>query len=254
MLPVTIREAKMAISESMPDKRTPRVNLRAYAATVLIAGLTACGSSTSNSGPIVPVLPPPPVAAATNYVDLSVATSGAGTQASPWNNLTVVDSVTFSPGDQLFFKRGMTCSGTLSPQGSETTGSPIVIHANGTGAQPTIDGGMNMAAVQLTGQQGWEINNLEIVGGNKYGIDIAGPAPNMAYTHFRLTNLNVHGARYLSSGNDSGEVVITIGNAGETFNDIVIDGVTTHIGIPPRLDHGGNCERCCEIPLAHSRT
>ena len=198
MLPVTIREAKMAIPESMPDKRTPRVNSRAYAATVLIAGLTACGSSTSNSGPIVPVLPPPPVAAATNYVDLSVATSGAGTQASPWNNLTVVDSVTFSPGDQLFFKRGMTCSGTLSPQGSETTGSPIVIHANGTGAQPTIDGGMNMAAVQLTGQQGWEINNLEIVGGNKYGIDIAGPAPNMAYTHFRLTNLNVHGARYLS--------------------------------------------------------
>jgi len=43
-----------------------------------------------------------------------------------------------------------------------------------------------------------------------------------------LTNLNIHGAHHVTTGNDSGEIFITIGNAGETINDIVIDGVTTH--------------------------
>jgi hypothetical protein len=103
-----------------------------------------------------------------------------------------------------------------------------VIDAYGAGPQPIIDGGMNTAAVQLIGQQGWEIDNLEVVGGNYYGVNIAGTAPNTAYTHFRLTNLNIHGAHHTAATNDSGEVFITIGNAGETINDIVIDGVTAH--------------------------
>jgi hypothetical protein len=123
----------------------------------------------------------------------------------------------------------MTCSGILEPLGSGTTASPIVIDAYGTGPQPIIDGGMNTAAVQLIGQQGWEINNLEVVGGYYYGVDIVGTAPNAAYTHFRLTNLNVHGAHYTSiAAHDSGEVSIVIGNTGESINDVVIDGVTVH--------------------------
>jgi hypothetical protein len=154
--------------------------------------------------------------------------NGTGTQASPWNTLASVGAATFSPGDQLLFKRGMTCSGILAPLGSGTTASPIVIDAYGTGPQPIIDGGMNLAAVQLINQQGWEINNLEVVGGDYYGVNIAGTAANAAYTHFRLTNLNIHGAHHITTGNDSGEVFITIGNAGETFNDILIDGVTVH--------------------------
>jgi hypothetical protein len=161
-------------------------------------------------------------------VDCSAAINGTGTQASPWNTLASVSATTFNPGDKLLFKRGMTYSGILEPLGSGSTASPIVIDAYGTGPQPIIDGGMNTAAVQLTNQQGWEINNLEIVGGDVYGIYIAGTTPNTAFTHFRLTNLNVHGAHFTSSGIDSGEVFITIGNAGESFNDIVIDGVTAH--------------------------
>jgi len=104
-----------------------------------------------------------------------------------------------------------------------------VIDAYGTGPQPIIDGGMNTAAVQLINQQGWEINNLEIVGGNYYGVDIAGNASNTAYTHFRLTNLNIHGAHYVSTiTNDSDEVLITTGNAGSSINDVVLDGLTVH--------------------------
>jgi len=207
-----------------------------YIALAFLICPMGCGGrqSSSNSVPTPTPTPPPtptptPVPAAASYVDCSAPSNGIGTQSSPWNTLTSVDATTFNPGDQIFFKRGMTCNGTLAPQGSGTTASPIVIDAYGTGPQPIIDGGMNLAAVQLTGQQGWEINNLEVVGGNNYGVNIAGTATNTAYTHFRLTNLNVHGAHYNSvSGNDSGEIFITIGNAGETFNDVVLDGVVAH--------------------------
>ncbi len=222
----------MVTAESIRGRRPP-VESRLYTATVFLICLTGCAGNQSYSGSFSPALPtvpsPPPPAAAMSYVDCSAATNGNGTQSSPFNTLTSIDATTFNPGDQIFFKRGMTCNGTLAPLGSGTTASPIVVDAYGTGPQPIIDGGMDTAAVQLTNQQGWEIDNLEIVGGNQYGVNIAGTAQNTAYTHFRLTNLNVHGAHYTSvTGDDSGEIVITIGNAGESLNDIVIDGVQVH--------------------------
>jgi len=225
-----------SIHARQPSRMQFRPN-RAPALSICLAAclcLTACNTSQIASSlptltnPTPPANPTPPIAAANTYVDCSAATNGTGSQASPWNTLASVSATTFSPGDQLLFKRGMTCSGALSPHGSGTTASPIVIDAYGTGPQPIIDGGMNTAAVELVGQQGWEINNLEVVGGDYYGVNIAGTDPNTAYTHFRLTNLNVRGAHHITTGNDSGEVFISIGNAGETFNDIVIDGVTVH--------------------------
>jgi hypothetical protein len=220
----------MSLPDPIPGKRSRRVEIALYVSTMFLTGLVACGCGDQTSQPGPPAQPPPPpVAAATSYVDCSAATNGSGTQSSPWNNLTAVDAVTFNPGDQILFKRGTTCNGILDPLGSGTAASPIVIDAYGTGAQPIIDGGTtNNAVVALSNQQGWEINNLEIVGGNQYGVYISGSALNTAYTHFRLTNLNIHGAHYVSSGNDSGEVFISIGNAGETFNDIVIDGLAAH--------------------------
>ncbi len=141
----------------------------------------------------------------------------------------MISTTTFNPGDQILFNRGTTCSGVLAPLGSGTTASPIVIDAYGTGPQPIIDGGMNTTAVGLYGVEGYEINNLEIVGGNQYGIYIVGTAPNTTYTHYRLTNLNVHGAHYVSTANsDSDEILIAIGNEGENFDDIVLDGVSAH--------------------------
>src|SRR5579863_4011377 len=90
-----------------------------------------------------------------------------------------------------------------------STASPIVVDAYGAGPQPMIDGGMNNAAVRLYDQQGWEINNLEVVGGNPYGVFIGGNTSNATWTHFRLTNLNVHGAHYTTNNeHDSGEVVL----------------------------------------------
>jgi hypothetical protein len=227
--PAAFQSASGFILEPSQGNRPLRLNFPVSIALVFLICLAGCGVIPSDStSPTVPIPPPPPVVGASTYVDCSAATNGTGTQASPWNTLASVSAATFSPGDHLYFKRGMTCDGILEPLGSGTTASPIIIDAYGSGAQPIIDGGMNTAAVQLIGQQGWEINNLEIVGGNQYGVYIAGNAPNTAYTHFRLTNLNVHGAHYVSSGNDSGEVFITIGNTGETFNDVVMDGVLAH--------------------------
>jgi len=222
----------MVISESIQGERPPRAKFHGHFALVFLVCLTACGGNQPSAGPSSPAPPnppPPPTVATTNYVDCSASTNGTGAQASPWNTLAMVSAATFSPGNQILFKRGMTCNGILEPLGSGTTASPIVIDAYGTGPQPTIDGGMNTAAVQLIDQQGWEINNLEIVGGNSYGVYIAGTAPNAAYTHFRLTNLNIHDAHYTSvTTDDSDEVLITIGSDGESFNDVVIDGVVVH--------------------------
>jgi hypothetical protein len=182
---------------SLPNliERNPshRVELHPLVLAFLLIGLLSCGggSQSASQGQPPPPPPPPPVAAATSYVDCSAASNGSGTQSSPWNTLASVSATTFNPGDQILFNRGTTCGGILDPLGSGTTTSPIVIDAYGTGPQPIIDGGMNVAAVQLTGQQGWEINNLEVVGGNNYGVNIAGTAANTAYTHFRLTNLNL---------------------------------------------------------------
>lgn len=210
-------------------KRLSRRVVGVFELAMLLACISCGGGGSSQVGTQQPPPPPPPsTPAATSYVDCSAASNGSGTQASPWNTLSAINGQTFAPGDQILFKRGTSCSGILEPLGSGTTAAPIVIDAYGTGPQPIIDGGMNTAAVQLTDQQGWEINNLEIVGGDHYGVYIAGTSTNTSYTHFRLTNLNVHGAHHIASASDSGEIFITIGNAGETFNDVVIDGVTAH--------------------------
>ena len=219
----------MSVPNLTQRNTSHRVELQQFILAFLLICLPSCGGGSQSSSQGPPPPPPPPPTAVTYYVDCSAASNGTGTQSSPWNTLASVSATTFNPGDKILFNRGTTCSGILEPLGSGTTSSPIVIDAYGTGPQPIIDGGMNVAAVQLVNQQGWEINNLEIVGGNKYGVYIAGTAPNAAYTHFRLTNLNVHGAHYISTTtNDSDEVLITISNSGETINDVVIDGVAAH--------------------------
>jgi hypothetical protein len=230
----------MLISISTHFKQPPRLQSHSCIAPALFVCLmaclclNACNTSQISSGlptptnPNPPVNPTPPTVAAISYVDCSAATNGTGTQASPWNTLASVGAATFNPGDQLLFKRGTTCTGVLAPLGSGTTASPIVIDAYGTGPQPIIDGGMNAAAIELNNQQGWEINNLEIVGGDYYGIFINDVAPNTTFTHFRLTNLNIHGAHYATVNlDDSSEVFFSLGY-GDAYTDVVIDGVVAH--------------------------
>jgi hypothetical protein len=140
-----------------------------------------------------------------------------------------VNAFTFLPGDLLLLNRGTSCNQALAPQGSGAANHPIVIDAYGTGAQPVINGGSAQAALALFNQQYWEINNLEISGGQQYGIYVSGNTPNVSINHVYLRNLNVHGATYTSTKRaDSGEVVISANGAGQIVNDVLIDGVTAH--------------------------
>ena len=190
--------------------------------TVLLGLALSCGGGGGS-------IQPPPKGATSYYVDCSAATNGDGTQDSPWNALSSTNVISFGPGDQLLLKRGTTCQGALSPVGSGSSDATIVIDSYGTGAQPIIDGGTSNAAISLTDQQYWEIRNLEIVGGNKFGVFISGNTPKSSLNHFHLINLNVHGAHYPSTNTrDSGEVFISPAGVHQIVNDVLLDGVSAH--------------------------
>jgi hypothetical protein len=194
-------------------------------AAIIVVFLAGCpkspGSSSSTSSP--------PPARQAYFVNCSVSAAGNGTQSSPWHSLASVAARTFQPGDQILFQRGVSCSGMLAPQGSGTSAAPIVIDAYGSGALPVINGGSNPQAVKLFNQQYWEIRDLEIVGGNQYGVFISGDQPSSSLNHIHLLNLNVHGATFPSKlRSDSGEVVITSTGLQEVLNDVLVDGVIAH--------------------------
>jgi hypothetical protein len=189
---------------------------------ILFSALHACSGPGSTSVRS-------PQGSATYYLDCSASQNGNGTQASPWNSPVSVNAFTFLPGDSLLLNRGTVCNGALSLQGSGKAIAPIVIDAYGTGAQPVINGGSAEAALKLFNQQYWEINNLEITGGNMYGVYVSGDTPNSSINHIYLRNLNVHGANYMSTKRaDSGEVFLSANAAGQVLNDVLIDGVTAH--------------------------
>ena len=198
-------------------------SLAAGVALLIFAGFHGCSqpspSSSVSSG----------LSAAIYYLDCSAGQNGNGTQASPWTSLANANSHVFTPGDHLLLRRGVVCNGTLSPQGSGSAGASIVMDAYGTGAAPTINGGSAEEALKLFNQQYWEINNLEITGGNIYGVYVSGNTPNTTLHHIYLKNLDVHGAAYTSSKRaDSGEVFISPEGRAEILSDILIDGVQAH--------------------------
>jgi Right handed beta helix region len=172
-----------------------------------------------------PPLSPPDI----SYIDCSAAHNGDGTFSHPWNSLFDATGAVFKPGNQILFKRGTVCHGLIAPKGSGAPRSPIQIGAYGTGPLPIVDGDSREEALRLYNQQYWEIRNLEVVGGDLYGIYIGGDQPNSVLTHIRLQNLNVHGAHHRSiSRGDSGEVFLAPGGLHQTLTDVVVDGVTAH--------------------------
>jgi len=112
------------------------------------------------------------------YVDCSAATDGTGSITSPWNSLVDANAASFGPGDQLLFKKGATCTGTLSPTGSGSAGSPFVISSYGTSSSgAVIDGGGSSSAIHLYNEQYITLSNLEVTnaanpGTNRRGIDV----------------------------------------------------------------------------------
>jgi hypothetical protein len=60
--------------------------------------------------------------------------------ATAWKTIAKVNAATFSPGDQILFKRGDTWRESLVPPSSGAAGNPIVFDAYGSGDAPTITG------------------------------------------------------------------------------------------------------------------
>ena len=82
--------------------------------------------------------------------------------STPWQTLANVNATTFAAGNQILFAKGGAWSGALTPQGSGSSGNPIVVSSYGTGAMPIIAGGGAAAAVKLYDQHDWTVQNLEI--------------------------------------------------------------------------------------------
>ena len=172
---------------------------------------------------------PAHAAATAYYVDCSQSTNGAGTESSPWNNLTAVNTHgAFNPGDSILFKQGTSCSGMLTPQGSGTVSAPITLDSYTTGAptsRPVINGGTNVAAIELSNQQYWNIQDLEVEGGNYRVILITANTANTTYSGFNLTNLVVHDTTQFTYGTwytDAGGIIFDPCNTTTVLSNIDI--------------------------------
>jgi hypothetical protein len=136
------------------------------------------------------------------------------------DTLARISTTTFAAGDEILLKRGMRCSGTLAPKGSGVAGAPVRLGAYGEGPLPAIDGGNAEAVLKLADQQYWEIENLELSGGDPFGVSITATETRR---HFVLRNLVVHDTGGAAKKKGSGLVVLT-----GPLEDVLIDGVTAY--------------------------
>jgi len=117
--------------------------------------------------------------------------------ATAWQSLRKVNLTNFSGGDSILFNSIGAWTGTLSPKGSGSAGSPVVISSYGGGAtRPILNGNGALRVIYLTNQQYWEITNLEITnsvdsGQKKRGIEVEA-IDQGKLTHIYIRNNYVH--------------------------------------------------------------
>jgi hypothetical protein len=169
-----------------------------------------------------------PVSAADFHVDCRAGDDDhdGRSPATAWHSLAKVSATTFSPGDSILLQRGTRCTGTLWPKGSGEPGRPIRLAAYGAGPLPIVDAAGGVAAVKLFNQQQWHVETIEATGGNPYGIHISGDRGTLR--HFRVRNVVVHDVGGEVKTKTSGLLVVAAGGGGQTFEDVVIDGVTAY--------------------------
>ncbi|HYZ86454.1 MAG TPA: right-handed parallel beta-helix repeat-containing protein [Bryobacteraceae bacterium] len=200
----------------------------------LIWAFTSCSTRPVRQGP-----------AQTRYVDCA-ANSNAIAELNAW---------TLGPGDRVLFKRGTQCKGSLLPNGSGTAEQPIIFGAYGEGPLPVVDARGQRFALKLWNQEGWRIENLDLMGGNESGVFVSGNG-NRVLRHFRFRNLKIHGVRGTALSKRRGLLAIAPNSPFLTFSDIEIDGVTAYdstqwVGIV--VDGGYPSTRLKELPEWYNR-
>jgi len=174
---------------------------------------------------------------------------------SAWKTLKKVNDSTFAPGDKILFKSGCAWSGQLSPKGSGSYGSPIVIDMYGGKYKPIINGGgIEGGTVYLINQQYWEIKNLEITNDNNFLLEAKTSERKGVYieanngtinNHIYIKSCYVHDVDGNADGDkSSGGIILegTNGVSGTSFNDILIEDNTIskvdRTGIKPSRVNG----------------
>lgn len=164
----------------------------------------------------------------TYYVDSSFGSDeAAGTsEAEAWKSLDKVNAMTFAPGDKILFKAGSVFKGNLHPAGVGEEGYPITVEMYGTGAKPMIIGdGTKTAVVYLYNQPYWEINDLDISGGEneniQYGILVKAEDYGKL-SHIYIRNNEVHNIAGNLTNKVNGGIFVTVaGTAVKTWYDHV---------------------------------
>lgn len=182
---------------------------------------------------------PPP---STYYVDaVSGNDANSGTNlAAPWKTLAKVNTFTFVPGDRLLLKTGGVWTGQLCPLGSGQVGRPITIDAYGSGPKPAINaGGIAGGAIQLSNQEYWSINRLQLSNygatgvAKKQGIlvqnDCVGTLRGISVRECDIHDVNGIMGNY-ADGKESGGIVFSVTasntNLPSNWDDIQIENNT----------------------------
>jgi hypothetical protein len=162
----------------------------------------------------------------TFYVSPSGSDSNNGlSQATAWQTIARVNKVTFQPGDSILFQGGATFNGNLlfTSSSSGTAAAPITVSSYGTGSA-TINAGKSYG-LSATNTAGFDIDNLDFVGGSgntNYGILFRDNLPGSTkLQHVYIDNVDVSG--FGKSGIDIGALGATDG-----YNDVNITHVQSH--------------------------
>ena len=149
-----------------------RVTAAALAA-LTAAGLTAVSQGAAQAAP----------AGRAFHVDCSAAPQGAdGSPRHPWTTLAEANAATYGPGDRLLFKRGATCTGTLTPKGAGSADAPFTIADYGDSPERArLDGAGAHDVVLLADTEHVRLTALEIT-------NAANPGSERNAVRLRLTD------------------------------------------------------------------
>lgn len=116
-----------------------------------------------------------------------------------WKTIGKVNSIVFNPGDQILFKSGGIWAGHLTPKGSGTPNSNIILNRYGTGNKPQINGpGSNgSSAISLNNQSYWEIHNFDLTNtGTATNTSVrgiyVGQADSVRGSDIKIMNCDIH--------------------------------------------------------------
>ncbi|MDR1559502.1 MAG: right-handed parallel beta-helix repeat-containing protein [Clostridiales bacterium] len=157
-----------------------------------------------------------------------------------WSTLKNVNTAQFKPEDQILFKADGEWHGAIAPKGDGVSlKHPITIGSYGEGEPPIIDGFGAEAAITLTNQSFWAIQDIHLKntsesGEKRYGVNIKGTTGGV--TLRRLTVKDIEGA-YGAGVNIEGTTDAAASNV--SITDSVFENIG---GDAIRLDYAASPE------------